>query len=216
MEKSDFKALMKSIEQAGRIMKGEKLSGMRVTYREKPSSLKKLRRLKYKVVIYWSDFDKAYIAEAPELPGCISDGPTYEKALKNILRIIAEWLEAAKKNGRKIQKPRREPFSEDEQINRRISKEVEKLGRNEFKRRMNERLIALIKKAETRLERGTGKGVIRRSTKIGSSRNPGGEADGLRIEPCNPTVVNHSSKGLANETFKTISGYDHLEFLVCE
>jgi predicted RNase H-like HicB family nuclease len=154
MEKSDFKALMKSIEQAGRNMKDEKLPGMRVTYREKPPSLEKLGSLKYKVVIYWSDSDKAYIAEASELPGCISDGPTYEKALKNILRIIAEWLETAKKNGRKIQKPRRETFLEDERMKmktikyhepknlldvrawkRKVSKEIETLGWAEFHKR---------------------------------------------------------------------------------
>jgi predicted RNase H-like HicB family nuclease len=27
--------------------------------------------IKYEVIIYWSDEDKAFVAEAPELPGCI-------------------------------------------------------------------------------------------------------------------------------------------------
>jgi predicted RNase H-like HicB family nuclease len=37
---------------------------------------------KYEVFIYWSVDDNAYIAEVPELPGCMADGSTYEEALK--------------------------------------------------------------------------------------------------------------------------------------
>jgi predicted RNase H-like HicB family nuclease len=29
---------------------------------------------KYEIIIYWSDADMAYIAEVPELPGCMADG----------------------------------------------------------------------------------------------------------------------------------------------
>ena len=28
---------------------------------------------KYEVIIYWSEEDKAFIAEVPELPGCAAD-----------------------------------------------------------------------------------------------------------------------------------------------
>ena len=48
-------------------------------------------KYKYEVIIYWSDEDKAYIAEVPELAGCMSDGNTYEKALQNVQVIIGEW-----------------------------------------------------------------------------------------------------------------------------
>jgi predicted RNase H-like HicB family nuclease len=61
---------------------------------------------KYEVIIYWSEEDKAYLAEVPELPGCMSDGVTYEKALKNVQVIIKEWIETAKKEGREIPKPK--------------------------------------------------------------------------------------------------------------
>jgi len=28
---------------------------------------------KYEVIVWWSEKDQAYIAEVPELPGCMSD-----------------------------------------------------------------------------------------------------------------------------------------------
>ena len=61
---------------------------------------------KYEVVIYWSEEDKSYIAEVPELPGCMADGVSYNDALKNVEIIINEWIETAKKLGRKIPTPK--------------------------------------------------------------------------------------------------------------
>ena len=61
---------------------------------------------KYEVIVWWSEKDQAYIAEAPELPGCTSDGKTYEEALKNIQLIISEWIETANKIGREIPQPK--------------------------------------------------------------------------------------------------------------
>ena len=61
---------------------------------------------KYEVIVWWSEKDQAYIAEIPELPGCMSDGETYEEALKNIQLIISEWVETAKELGREIPKPK--------------------------------------------------------------------------------------------------------------
>jgi predicted RNase H-like HicB family nuclease len=61
---------------------------------------------KYEVIVYWSDEDEAYIAEVPELPGCMSDGPTYEKAIKSAQVVISEWIETAQKLGREIPKPK--------------------------------------------------------------------------------------------------------------
>lgn len=62
--------------------------------------------IKYEVIIYWSDEDKAFIAEVPELPGCAADGPTYQAALENVQTIISEWIETAKELGRPIPEPR--------------------------------------------------------------------------------------------------------------
>lgn len=36
---------------------------------------------KYEVIVWWSEKDRAYIAEVPELPRCMSDGKTFMKKL---------------------------------------------------------------------------------------------------------------------------------------
>ncbi len=61
---------------------------------------------KYEVIIYWSEEDKAFIAEVPELPGCAADGTTYRGALTNVEVVIQEWIETAKELGRQIPKPK--------------------------------------------------------------------------------------------------------------
>ena len=61
---------------------------------------------KYEIIIYWSDEDDAFIAEVPELPGCASDGATYDEAVKNVAKVMQEWIETAKELGRAIPKPK--------------------------------------------------------------------------------------------------------------
>ncbi|WP_040335819.1 type II toxin-antitoxin system HicB family antitoxin [Candidatus Magnetobacterium casense] len=61
---------------------------------------------KYEIIIYWSEEDQSFIAEVPELPGCMADGLTYQEALSNIEVIISEWIETAKELGRSIPKPK--------------------------------------------------------------------------------------------------------------
>jgi len=41
---------------------------------------------KYEIIIYWSKEDDAFVAEAPELPGCMAHGKTYEEAIKKYSR----------------------------------------------------------------------------------------------------------------------------------
>lgn len=62
--------------------------------------------LKYEIIIYWSAEDQAFIAEAPELPGCMADGNTPGEALGNLEVVMAEWIETAKEMGRAIPEPR--------------------------------------------------------------------------------------------------------------
>ena len=61
---------------------------------------------KYEIIIYWSQEDKCFVAEVPELPGCVSDGKSYNEALLNVQQIINEWIETAHSLGRLIPEPK--------------------------------------------------------------------------------------------------------------
>jgi predicted RNase H-like HicB family nuclease len=61
---------------------------------------------RYEVIIYWSDEDRSFIAEVPELPGCAADGAMYEDAISNVKTVIDEWIEMAQEMGRSIPEPR--------------------------------------------------------------------------------------------------------------
>ena len=61
---------------------------------------------RYEIVMYWSDEDQAFIAEVPELPGCMADGPTRREAMDNIEQVIEEWIETAASLGRIIPEPK--------------------------------------------------------------------------------------------------------------
>lgn len=60
----------------------------------------------YEIIIYWSEDDVAFVAEVPELPGCMADGRTYQEAVANVGVIIKEWIQTAKELGRPIPQPR--------------------------------------------------------------------------------------------------------------
>lgn len=60
----------------------------------------------YEVILYWSDEDNAFIAEVPELSGCMSDGKTRIDALNNVEVVINEWIETAELLGREIPAPK--------------------------------------------------------------------------------------------------------------
>ena len=62
--------------------------------------------IRYEIIIFWSDDDQAFIAEVPEFPGCMSDGPTYQDALKNVETVIGEWIETARELGRSVPEPK--------------------------------------------------------------------------------------------------------------
>lgn len=61
-----------------------------------------MHREKYPVVVYWSEEDRAFIAEAPDLAGCAADGSTREEAVTAVERVISEWIETAKELGRPV------------------------------------------------------------------------------------------------------------------
>jgi predicted RNase H-like HicB family nuclease len=62
--------------------------------------------MKYETIIYWSEADQSFLAEVPELPGCVADGPSKAKALAAVERIAREWIETAQSLARPIPQPR--------------------------------------------------------------------------------------------------------------
>ena len=63
-------------------------------------------KLHYEIILFWSTEDEAFIAELPELPGCMADGSTYQEALQNVEIIMQEWIETAQELGRSIPEPK--------------------------------------------------------------------------------------------------------------
>ena len=61
---------------------------------------------KYEIIIYWSDEDQAFLAEVPELPGCMADGKTYQEAIARAEVVMQEWIETAKELGRDVPEPK--------------------------------------------------------------------------------------------------------------
>lgn len=61
---------------------------------------------KYEIIIYWSDEDEAFIAEVPELAGCMADGQSHEDVLANVKQVMQEWLETASSLNRPIPVPK--------------------------------------------------------------------------------------------------------------
>lgn len=62
--------------------------------------------IRYELVIYWSDKDNAFIAEVPELPGCMADGQTYQETVTNAEIVIQQWIETAQELDRLIPVPK--------------------------------------------------------------------------------------------------------------
>jgi predicted RNase H-like HicB family nuclease len=60
---------------------------------------------KYEIIIYWSDEDQVFIAEAPELPGCMAHGHSEESALQQAKEAILLWLDTAREFGDPIPEP---------------------------------------------------------------------------------------------------------------
>jgi antitoxin HicB len=46
-----------------------------------------------------------WLAEVPELPGCMSDGDSPQEAVENVMDAIACWIEAAEEDGRPVPAP---------------------------------------------------------------------------------------------------------------
>jgi len=56
----------------------------------------------YEIIVYWSADDEAFVAEVPELAGCMADGRSYVEAVQNAEIAVGEWMETARIMGRVI------------------------------------------------------------------------------------------------------------------
>jgi predicted RNase H-like HicB family nuclease len=62
--------------------------------------------LPYEIILYWSAEDRVFVAEAPELPGCMAHGDTQEAALANIKQAMQLWIETAQEFGDPVPEPK--------------------------------------------------------------------------------------------------------------
>ncbi|HZG24164.1 MAG TPA: type II toxin-antitoxin system HicB family antitoxin [Chitinophagaceae bacterium] len=46
----------------------------------------------YQIVVNWSNAGQAFLADVPELSGCIADGKSFEEAIENVKIIMEEYL----------------------------------------------------------------------------------------------------------------------------
>ena len=63
---------------------------------------------KYEVIIYWSDADGVFVAEVPELAGCIAHGETKVDALNHAESAIGLWIDTAREFGDPVPEPKGE------------------------------------------------------------------------------------------------------------
>ncbi|MDE0703161.1 MAG: type II toxin-antitoxin system HicB family antitoxin [Rhodospirillaceae bacterium] len=61
---------------------------------------------RYGIVLYWSDEDRAFVAEVPELPGCMAHGDTQEAALRNINDAMDFWIDTARELRDRVPEPK--------------------------------------------------------------------------------------------------------------
>jgi predicted RNase H-like HicB family nuclease len=65
-----------------------------------------MNELKYEVILYWDNNDSIFIAEIPELAGCMAQGLSKKEALKNAEKAAQFWLQTAKEDNQEIPVPK--------------------------------------------------------------------------------------------------------------
>lgn len=61
---------------------------------------------RYEIIIYWSEDDQTFVADVPELPGCMAHGSTHEEALANAKEAMQLWIESARADGQPVPAPK--------------------------------------------------------------------------------------------------------------
>lgn len=59
----------------------------------------------YQVNIFWSEEDGCFLAEVPQLPGCLADGTTEAEARQHALESAERWVTMARYMGREVPAP---------------------------------------------------------------------------------------------------------------
>jgi predicted RNase H-like HicB family nuclease len=49
----------------------------------------------YQIIVNWSNAGQAFLAEVPELSGCIADGKSFDEAVANVKLYMEEWFAMA-------------------------------------------------------------------------------------------------------------------------
>jgi predicted RNase H-like HicB family nuclease len=62
--------------------------------------------LQYEIIVYWSAEDRVFVADVPELPGCMAHGDTQEAALANIKEAMQLWIDTAREFRDPIPEPK--------------------------------------------------------------------------------------------------------------
>ncbi len=104
-----FKDLCELLKRFGFVerTKSQVISGAASTsYADKIQTFWRRLMFKYETIIYWSEEDKVYVAEVPELLGCIAHGDSDESALKNAKEAVQLWLDTAREYGDPIPEPK--------------------------------------------------------------------------------------------------------------
>ena len=60
---------------------------------------------KYKIVLYWDKRDRIFVAEVPELPGCMAHGETRLQALESAEQAIGAWVASAVEDDQPVPEP---------------------------------------------------------------------------------------------------------------
>ena len=63
---------------------------------------------KYEIILYWSNVDNAFVAEVPELAGCMAHGNTQEAALEQLNQAAELWIDTAQECGDPMSEPKSE------------------------------------------------------------------------------------------------------------
>lgn len=61
---------------------------------------------KYEIIIWWSKEDNCYLADVPELPGCMADGENLREVVEAIEESIKLWIEVNEQRGIAIPEPK--------------------------------------------------------------------------------------------------------------